>query len=151
MFCPIKSIHFLILIFVGLVLGGEDSCRQCQGTQSIAFDTYTSPAAAEQFFRFSIGYCATGEDYWIDLVEKKDCTIQYTKGSTLGSFVCLNYVFHIRVWRYCGNGGTVELPKFDHCQGKLCASTDNLNMKCHKSVHCRSDCNCDACGCNITF
>lgn len=147
----------LLHISVGLA-ASHNSCRQCMGNQAITFKTRVSQDSATSFFKASLGSCATGNDYYVQLVEPSDCLIPCVVEAIdnnkrrycqkFGEKVCLTYKFNIRVWRYCGNGGSVTLNKGAHCsiQG-FCVASDSLSLSCNRSVQCRGDCTCSNCGC----
>lgn len=130
-----------ILCVIGWLLAGftvgRNGCRQCGGKQSIYFTRAAAPLEAYAFFQSSLGRCATGNQYQVDVIVPDDCD----------SLLCKSYVFYLKIWRYCGNGGTVDLKRTDHCIAGLCAATDDLNLSCRNSVDCKGTCNCAQCGC----
>lgn len=135
----IKVLVVLVSLFAGS-LAGKNSCRQCVGNYNLQFPNYVSRAQATSFMKTSMGSCATGNDYNIVDVGPGDCA-----GGNKN--LCRVWVFNLRVWRYCGNGGSVDLKKTNHGIGSLVASLDELSLTCTQSVECRGSCNCAECGC----
>lgn len=150
-----RTLCILIPFFAGLALCAR-SCRQCTGSQTISFDNYITGPQAEAFFKASIGNCATGADFEIQStlssVCQTSCAVKQVDPNrticvTQGPQVCKVWTFDVKAWRYCGNGRSVKLNKGRHCIGSLCAASDNLDLNCVRSVHCRGDCDCNKCGC----
>lgn len=148
-----------LFIFTGLIAiaaAGHNSCRQCKGAQTITLNTRVGNAQALAFFKASIGNCATGGDLEVTSALGSDCEVPCATNREMphttycvlwAPRVCRIWTINVKVWRYCGNGGLVNLKKANHCSGGLCASSDNLSLTCWKSVECRGDCNCGSCGC----
>lgn len=148
-----KALFILVAVFSSNVLGGHNSCRQCSGKQVMLFNNHITQDQATSFFRNSIGSCATGGQLNIDQVEADACQFDCLKwnGSQCalhgGPMRCSKWVFWIKVWRYCGNGGAVNITNTQHCSAGVCTTSDTLSMTCNRSVECRGDCNCAQCGC----
>lgn len=148
-----KYLYLLVCVFAELVTC-HNSCRQCGGSKRITFARQVTRDEAVAFAKASIGACATGAELEIGEVESSDCTAPCTSWvhwpdqcGAYGHMACFNYVITVKVWRYCGNGGTVNLKSTQHCIGGLCAKTEELDLYCHKSVECHGECNCVQCGC----
>lgn len=149
-----KSLFAFILLLAGFALS-HNSCRLCAGDQRIIFDKFTFENEAVAFLKASLGNCATGADFEITRVRRQNCVDPCTTGvvktwtncAAFGNFACKYYIFDVKIWRYCGNGGFVRLTKGGHCIGPRCATLDTLAISCTKSVECRGDCDCVACGC----
>lgn len=145
-------LYILLLLLAGLTTG-KNSCRQCIGAQRITFETHISLDLATTFFKRSIGNCATGGELEIHRVEKYDCRApcisEMPNGDcgVSGPSICTEYNFKIRVWRYCGNGGSLVLNKGTHCIDNECARTDDLGLTCYLSVGCKGKCDCKNCKC----
>lgn len=151
----LKSALILITVLVGLV-AGRNGCRQCLGMQRVIFDHHISEQQATDFFRKSLGECATGNDYQITAVLSNWCQypcLEQIKESnrtlckTFGTTVCTTWGFQIKVWRFCGNGSRAIWSKGRHCIDGLCATNDDLGLSCTQSVECRGTCHCNLCGC----
>lgn len=136
----LKALTILIFFFLEQATSLK-SCRQCSGAERITFNTYVSYDQSLAFFRTSLGGCATGNDYLVLVSYFSDCM------SHTGPPLCKYWVYVVKIWRYCGNGGRVSLDKGIHCSDNLCAIYDNLSLSCTKSVECRGECTCAQCGC----
>lgn len=143
----------VVLTTLLAVRAGKNSCRQCVGSQSLLFNAYTHPIDALNLFESSLGSCATGKDYEVTSVVEDNCTepcldpVPYRECRNRAPKVCKKYTFNLKVWRYCGNGGSVSLRKTNHCSAGVCSASDYLSLTCYQSVECRGDCNCAQCGC----
>lgn len=150
----IKILLAFLSIFASLV-AANNSCRQCSGYQHITFNNKVTEQQALSFFRSSLGSCATGNDYYLEKVQSSNCyyppATQYVGGKTdytvYTAPTCLDWTFTVKIWRYCGNGGKVTLRRTQNCISGVCASINNLELVCYKSVQCRGTCNCAECGC----
>lgn len=127
----------VLWLFSHLVLA-RNGCRQCIGFQRITFPDFTDVLTATNFFRSSLGGCATGNQYDLLVSAGNDCD---------SSGNCKNWEFKVQIWRYCSNGGDVSYPKGHHCIDKVCSLYDTLSLSCVKSVKCYSKCYCDQCAC----
>lgn len=129
----------------------RNSCRQCQGVQRLSFDYYTREDVATNFWKASIGNCATGAE--LDVIGKlnTDCRgycVEWSDDECVKFIdICKNWFFTLKIWRYCGNGGSVNMNKGKHCINNICATQDNFSFSCSHSVDCHGDCHCDQCGC----
>lgn len=145
------TFHF----FAGHAMG-LNGCRQCTGTKIIIFNNPVSEDQAMEFFKTSLGNCATGDDYDAYRGVAEGCQLpcvrpvvgpRTTSCAQFGPVRCPKWTFTLKMWRYCGNGGSVTLNKSDHCSAGVCAISDNLRLVCTRSVRCLGDCNCAECGC----
>lgn len=114
-------------IFCGLVSG---RCIQCQGKQVITFAGDVNSQQANDFFKSSLGDCATGDDYDILYVS--------TSGRT--------WTWDLRIWRYCGIGKSYYVDKGPQCFNGVCSTADKRTLKCSKIVYCYSTCTPWECG-----
>lgn len=135
---------------------GHNSCRQCSGLSTIVFEQQQDEDFARNFFNTNFELCATGKDYQYEITAvsgcDKECNVYTTDNNktyclTYFPRTCLKWTFSVKVWRYCGNGGAVNLRKGRHCSQGGCAVSDDLNLTCNRSVQCRGDCKCNLCGC----
>lgn len=146
-----NKVAFILFTVFASHVASKDGCRQCTGFSTLSFTDYISEAQAWTFLKNSIGTCATGSDVEVTRSVPIDCKSSCAGEDNLcigpGVLICRSWVFHLTVWRFCGNGGSVSLNKGSVCDGQICATTNYLGMDCHKSVVCKSRCNCANCGC----
>lgn len=141
----------LLLSLLAGVAATKNSCRQCLGQQHLTFDHYVPIQVAEAYWKASIGTCATGGEHEVRASLSTDCIkpcIQFVGGKCVRwSYECKNWDFTLKIWRYCGNGGSVELRKANHCADSICTTEDHLTLACSPSVECHGNCRCSECGC----
>lgn len=147
-------LRVLGLILLACLAGADNSCRQCTGSQLLVFSKEVLENDAINFFETRFNKCATGPDYEITSTSYSGCHCTdpdkvppYKNCAQVGLTACTVYVFNLNVWRYCGNGGTVDFTKPSYCDGAICVTKDNLNLTCNRSVQCKSPCVCKDCGC----
>lgn len=150
MISVVRIMIALIYIFAGRVTGKND-CRACLGYQRVYFDYYVSEEVASTFWKASTGPCMTGNDFNLLGTQTEECMQICTQkvGDRCVKMEngCKSWNFNLKIWRYCGNGGSVKLTKGKHCAGGICADQDTLTLTCNPSVDCHGDCNCRQCGC----
>lgn len=129
----------LLLLYMGHVFA-RNGCRQCTGTHILNFKDYATLVQVEEYLSGTLGKCATGHQYEVNSWTASDCSVT-------DSQCCKNWDILVRVWRYCGNGGSVFLDQSNVCDGNRCTLYDRLVLTCKQSVDCRSKCDCKACGC----
>lgn len=150
----IRLVILTLPIFLGRALSGN-SCRQCSGTHTLSFPNFVTEDNGLAFVEYSLGNCVTGYDYYVEKTEKRNCQTPCMSISGSPGHQCLQYapleckdwIFHLKIWRYCGNGGSVNLPKGHNCSPAVCADVDTLTLNCNKSVGCKGNCDCKKCGC----
>lgn len=130
-------LHILrvVLAFLSLYAGVTSArygCRQCKGIQTITFATAINKDQATLFMRSSLGECATGNNEYLILSVAQE-------GNT--------WTFGLKIWRYCGNGGSNYVDKGKHSIGGITATADERDLDCFYSVECHGTCHCDQCGC----
>lgn len=132
---------------------GRRGCRQCYGTHEVSFSAPGVKENAMAFMRNSIINCATGGDYDMLTIRGEECeTLCRTFNSQLqcvepGALACKRWVANLKVWRYCGNGGSLVFNRAPHTWAGLTSYEDTLDLTCYASVYCIGKCNCDHCGC----
>lgn len=135
------KVAFLVLSLLANNVLSRNSCRQCKGEQTLIFKDYTTQNEAREYLAKTFGSCATGQQYIFSVNSTGTCL----QGTSEPS--CKYWNLEIMAWRYCGNGGKVDLKQANVCVGNVCTAMDNLLMKCWKSVECTGDCHCNQCGC----
>lgn len=138
-------VHFLqiAVILVSLIssIKARNGCRQCVGAKAITFKPYVTRDQAEQYVKASFGDCATGNDYTYLGVNSVTDTCQ----PGTNPVECKTWMVGFNVWRYCGNGPSVILNKFDVCSDGWCVVSDKLKLECSKSVECDNKCTLNLC------
>lgn len=119
---------FCLALYVRLSLGYH--CRQCQGTQTITFKTDVNAAQAVKFLQYSLGGCATAYDFDIQNIVKNGRV----------------WTFTVKVWRYCGSGGSNYVERGARCLDDICVTADRHVLTCNKTVACRGECDPIFCG-----
>lgn len=117
----------LFSLFAGL---SSAFCRQCLGKQVITFNKSVNKQQAIDFFKSSLGDCATGNEYDILGVTQNNKT----------------WTIQLKIWRYCGTGGSNFVGKGAHCINDVCVSQDYRVLTCWKTVNCHDECDFTACG-----
>lgn len=145
-FTSTKLLVFLVVIFAEVVFG-RFGCRQCHGWDTITFPKGVTKAEATTYFENKIKDCATGNQYEVVRVTNQNCEKCATANCLLDEQVCPWWRFHIKVWRYCGNGYVVRVLRENACAEGVCSTRDYLSMVCDISVNCGGDCDCKHCGC----
>lgn len=136
-----KAVFFLVLsLFIDLAVA-KNPCRQCNADLVIHFKDHMSYSNVAKYVAGTLGKCATGAQYDMTKTFPSDCQIINNEQA------CRTWEIYYYVWRYCGNGGIVNLKRTGFCSGDVCAIDDRLYMKCVKSVQCAGTCNCSECGC----
>lgn len=148
---------YWFIFFISLSLdqvSARNGCRQCTGVQRITFKTGLLKSDALKFFNGSFLPCATGNNYQLDGVTGTDCELRcideypgLVPRCVLYGLFCKVWSINMRVWRYCGNGGSVHLERGSHALKEITSETDTLSLTCTKSVQCQWNCHCDQCGC----
>lgn len=146
----------ICLLIIGQALS-KNGCRACEGTQSLTFSAGITQEAATSFLVQSVLGCATGDEYQIDRIDRGGCQTDClreggvppdTQCAAEGPQKCHIWLFNIKIWRYCGNGGLLTLRRGSYCDKfSICSLTDTLTLTCHKSVECHTKCDCSKCGC----
>lgn len=148
----LQSSSLLLFIFQ-VVAANSWSCRQCVGGYHFVFSVPISEAKAREFLSAGLLNCATANQYDITQTEKGLCDATCVRPgmppncAPVNAPLCREWFFHLKVWRYCGNGGKVFWNKDPHCTGNICTSADTLSLSCYASVNCIGKCNCKLCGC----
>lgn len=128
----VNTILLIISVFTANALAAK-SCRQCSGTIGATFKDFALKDEATAWVKGRIGNCAGGDK--IDILgysnPLQDCNAAQK---------CKSWKIDVKVWRYCGNGGTVDVYKTNQCVFKTCSVNDRLQMTCHPSVECKSLC-----------
>lgn len=135
-----RLVFVLFSLFSGVAIA-RNGCRQCHGNQVVLFTDYMSYEDFRNYVTGTVGLCATGDQYSMDQISSSNCI---SKG---GVSACKEWRASYQVWRYCGNGGKLDLRRVGICVGNVCGVDDQLSMSCVKSVDCASKCHCILCGC----
>lgn len=134
MFNLIKTVLLFLSLFAGILAAGHNSCRQCKGSHTLIFKDYATIEQVKDYVAHTLGNCATGAEYGLTVNTQGTCL----QGSNESS--CKYWNLQIMAWRYCGNGGRVDLKQANVCVGNVCSAMDNLLMDCWKSVECHGLC-----------
>lgn len=127
----LKIIFAFLSLYAGLA-SARYGCRQCKGEQTITFSKAVNKDQAIQFCRNSLGACATGNNEY-DILKVAQ------QGNT--------WTIGLRIWRYCGNGGSNFVDKGQHTINGITATSDTRDLDCFYSVNCHGTCHCNQCGC----
>lgn len=119
----------MLLISLCSRLTSAFACRQCHGPQTIIFVNAVTTAQATDFMKKSLGPCATDNDYTITGITQTG----------------LKFVFDLKVWRYCGVGGSNFVNRGAHCIDKICTTADTRGLACTKTVECGMTYDCRSC------
>lgn len=133
-----------LLLLVSFLAGpafASKSCRNCLGGLYLAFASPVTSDFASSVFAASLGNCATG-GHALTKVDTDTCL------TVNGQQACMNYLFNINVYRYCGNGGQANYNRGTYTYKGVKVATDKLSMTCNLSVKCGSTpCSCSTCAC----
>lgn len=132
------------LLLVTSVIG-SNGCRLCTGDKTLTFDNFVVQDVAQAFLGNSFDGCVTGAEFEVTDVTPGGNNI--LTSCLANGVACKEWKFKLDIYRYCGNGGGVQMTKGRKCVGPVCALSDFLDLKCNRSVRCGSDCDCKNCGC----
>lgn len=139
MFAFLKK-AFIVLTLLAATAVAANSCRQCDGMMTLDFKLPVTQDQVKRLAAVSLHGCATGDQYDI---------IGYSHRLVVCDFphvsACYEWKVHLKVWRYCGNGGMLDFTRNDFCSAGVCALEINLLLACDKSVTCATDCNMAQC------
>lgn len=135
-----NAVYFLLLFCAGSTLA-RNGCRQCLGVQTIVFQDKVNYDVAVGILAKTIDDCATGNQYHIDGYANDELNC----GLAGGRLMCKVWRLNITVWRYCGNGGSVNRNLANETFNGTYCIKNSLVLTCDKSVNCANKCYANDC------
>lgn len=115
------------LLLSSQIVSAGKSCRQCIGTQDVIFTDYVTSSRALDYGLASVLNCDS---------EREGLSLKCSGIDCQDPSRCKRWLIQYHFWRYCGNGGSVNLAKHNLVLAGVAAVTDTLSLSCHPSVYC---------------